>query len=148
MLESPVPGSAPQSSSRPSTTRTSRRPAFTARSAACSSNWRRSRSRIAAGAADGTCSPVTAASWSSSSSVNAVLSAWVARGAVMKNEITQVPGGGCRTSQDISADLPARGPACHRTYPSSPPAHQLASSFSSSSRPSSCSGAMSPTSLM
>jgi hypothetical protein len=79
------------------------------------------------------CSPVIAASWSSRPSVKAALSAWLARRAVTKNDTTHTSGGGCRTNQDINADLPARAGACHHTYASSP-AHQAASSSNSSAR--------------
>ena len=81
----------------------------------------------------GSTSPMRAASWSSSASVNATLSAWVARRAVTKNDRTSTPAGGCSTNVDMSAVLPAQGPACHQTYGSSP-AQNAASSASSSSR--------------
>ena len=109
MLGSPEPGSEPQSSSRPSTTKIKRRPAFIARAETVFHSWRRNPSRATADVNGGTSSQVTAASWSSSASVNAALSAWAASRAVTKNDTTH-------------------GPACHDAYASPcpctrPPAH-------------------------
>ena len=72
---------------------------------------------------------------------NALRSLWPANRAVMKNDTTRTPAGGCRTNQAISADLPAHAGPCHHTYePPSGFVQNAASSASSASRPTSCNG--------
>ncbi|CAM3959234.1 hypothetical protein KIPE111705_33510 [Kibdelosporangium persicum] len=144
MLCESGPSWTPRSSSSPSTSSTNCSPRSRQASAASDSRPSRCASRVVSVRNGGSCRPSSASNCSRRLSMKATRSFWLASRAVMKNETTRTPAGGCNTNQDNNADLPDHAPARHHWYCPAVEGdmQNSASSASSTSRSSSSAGAI------